>query len=224
MRIPIVKDGWWHMLGALLIPGAIAALCLLKDWTPAAWGFSALAVVGAAFMLFFFRDPERAVPVDPRILVAGADGLIRAIEVIPEDRFLKTEAVRISIFLSPFNVHINRTPMGGQVTSLSYTPGRHLLTISNKASEFNEHSSILVEGQGTRCLVRQIVGPIVRRVVHWLKMDQELHKGDRIGLMKFGSRLDMYFPSVDVEVRVKKGDRVRAGETVVALIKKDIQP
>ncbi|MBP7829837.1 MAG: phosphatidylserine decarboxylase family protein [Kiritimatiellae bacterium] len=210
------------MAGALVIPGAAAVLCLAKGWTGAAVGFGVLAVVGAAFMLFFFRDPERAIPDDPRVLVAGADGLIRAIEVIPEDKFLKAEAVRISIFLSPFNVHINRTPMGGQVTGLAYTPGRHLLTISNKASEFNEHSSILVEGAGTRCLVRQIVGPIVRRVIYWLKPNQELRKGDRIGLMKFGSRLDMYFPAADVEVRVKKGDKVRAGETVVAVLRKDV--
>jgi len=212
------------MLGALAVPGAIAALCLAKGLTGAAMGFGLLAMVSAGFMMFFFRDPERAIPDDPRALVAGADGLIRAIEVIPEDRFLKAEAVRISIFLSPFNVHINRTPMGGQVASLAYTPGRHLLTISNKASEYNEHSSILVEGRGTRCLVRQIVGPIVRRVIYWLKPDQELKKGDRIGLMKFGSRLDMYFPASDVEIRVQKGDRVRAGETVVAVIKKDVQP
>ncbi|HOW98900.1 MAG TPA: phosphatidylserine decarboxylase [Kiritimatiellia bacterium] len=221
MRIPIVKDGWWHMVGALIIPGAIAGFCLARGLNGLAMGFGALAVVGSGFMLFFFRDPDRAIPEDPRALVAGADGLIRAIEVMPEDRFLKTEAVRVSIFLSPFNVHINRTPIGGQVTALAYTPGRHLLTISNKASEFNEHSSILVEGQGTRCLVRQIVGPIVRRVIYWLKPEQGLAKGDRIGLMKFGSRLDMYFPAADVEIRVKKGDKVRAGETVVAVITKD---
>lgn len=171
-------------------------------------------------MLYFFRDPERPLAAGPDELVAGADGLIRAIEPVQEGLLLKTEAIRISIFLNPFNVHVNRTPMAGQVKHLSYTPGRHLLTIQNESSEFNEHSSILIEGKHTRCLVRQIVGPIVRRVVYWLEMDQILAAGDRIGMMKFGSRLDMYFPKDDIEVLVRKGQKVQAGLTVVAKLKK----
>ncbi len=114
--------------------------------------------------------------------------------------------------------------MGGTVKDLAYTPGRHLLTLQNAASEYNEHSSILVEGLRTRCLVKQIVGPIVRRVVYWLTLEQSLEKGERIGMMKFGSRLDMYFPKSDVRVVVKKGDRVQAGLTVVAMIEKDQKP
>ncbi|MCX6996174.1 MAG: phosphatidylserine decarboxylase [Kiritimatiellaeota bacterium] len=153
---------------------------------------------------------------DASLLVAGADGLVRAVEDVREEQYLKADTVRISIFLNPFNVHVNRAPMGGTVTALAYTPGKHLLTYSNAASEWNEHSAILIEGNGTRCLVKQIVGPIVRRVVYWLELQQQLVRGERIGMMKFGSRLDMYFPKADVQVLVKKGDRVRAGETVVA--------
>jgi phosphatidylserine decarboxylase len=110
--------------------------------------------------------------------------------------------------------------MAGQVEFLDYTPGKHFLTIQNAASEYNEHSNILIQGKASRCLVKQIVGPIVRRVVYWLQLGQSIGKGERIGMMKFGSRLDMYFLYSDVQVVVKKGDRVRAGETVVALLSK----
>lgn len=216
----IVKDGWPLIIGPLVIAGVAGGLLAAFGHPRAAAGVASVFVVLGAFMIYFFRDPERTVPADPNALVAGADGLIRQVEIIQEQRFLNVETVRVSIFLSPFDVHVNRTPMGGTVKHLSYTPGWHLLTMQNASSDRNEHSSILVEGADTRCLVKQIVGPIVRRVVYWLDMDQSLAKGDRIGMMKFGSRLDMYFPAADVRVVVKKGDRVRAGETVVAMLKK----
>ena len=146
--------------------------------------------------------------------------MIRAVETVQEDRLMKCECVRISIFLSPLDVHVNRAPLAGKVTQLGYTPGKHLLTIQNAASEYNEHSTILIEGERTRCLVKQIVGPIVRRVVYWLEMNQVLEKGALIGMMKFGSRLDMYFPKADVDVMVQKGSVVRGGETVVAVLAK----
>jgi phosphatidylserine decarboxylase len=128
--------------------------------------------------------------------------------------------VRISTFLTPFDVHVNRSPMPGVVKALAYSPGAHLLTIRNAASEFNEHSSIHIQGQATQCLVKQIVGPIVRRVVYWLEEGQQLAAADRIGIMKFGSRLDVYLPEADVEVLVKRGDRVFAGKTIIARIRK----
>lgn len=221
MSIRIAKDGWWHILAGVAPLGLAAAGFGLSGRTGAVWFCGAAALAWAAAMAFFFRDPERKIPEDPAALVAGADGLIRSVEFIPNSPFLNTDAVRISIFLSPLDVHINRSPLAGTVTHLAYTPGRHLLTISNRSSEHNEHSDILIEGPTTRALVRQIVGPIVRRVVYWLKVHQPVAKGERIGLMRFGSRLDMYFPARDVEVCVKKGDRVRAGETIVARVKKE---
>jgi phosphatidylserine decarboxylase len=217
MRLAIVKDGWTLIIGSPIAGGLIACACRLAGLDRAALWFLAAGVLVCAFMIYFFRDPEREAPADPDALVAGADGLVRAIETVREDRHLKTEAIRISVFLSPFDVHVNRAPMEGTVTDLAYAPGRHLLTIQNAASEYNEHSSIVIEGGGTRCLVKQIVGPIVRRVVYWLRSGQPLTKGARIGMMKFGSRLDMYFPKSDVRVVVKKGDKVRAGVTVVAM-------
>ena len=216
----IVKDGWSVIAGCLVVPLLVAAGCHALGWPRAAMAFCVLGGVLCAFMVFFFRNPGRVAPADPNMLVAGADGLIRAVEVMREEKHLKAETVRVSIFLSPFDVHVNRSPMAGEIKYLDYTPGKHILTIQNAASEYNEHSNILIEGADSRCLVKQIVGPIVRLVVYWLALGQSVGKGDVIGMMKFGSRLDMYFLSSDVQVVVKKGDRVRAGETVVAVLKK----
>lgn len=223
LRVPIVKDGWSLIVGLLVIPTLLAAVCLATGWNGMAISLLIAGVVLSVFMVYFFRNPERVTPADPSALVAGADGLVRAVEVVREDKLLKADTVRISIFLSPFDVHVNRSPMAGQVKFLDYTPGRHILTIQNAASEYNEHSNILIEGAASRCLVKQIVGPVVRRVVYWLTLGQPVSKGDVIGMMKFGSRLDMYFLSSDVQVVVKKGDRVRAGETVVANLLKKVE-
>ena len=220
VRLSIVKEGWPLIAGCLVAPALPAAGCYALGWHGAAIGLPIVGVVLSAFMVYFFRDPERVAPADPGALVAGADGLVRAVEVVREDKHLKADAVRVSIFLSPFDVHVNRSPMAGRIEFLDYTPGKHFLTIQNAASEYNEHSNILIQGKASRCLVKQIVGPIVRRVVYWLQLGQSIGKGERIGMMKFGSRLDMYFPYSDVQVVVKKGDRVRAGETVVALLSK----
>ena len=139
---------------------------------------------------------------------------------VDEPEFLKTKAVRISIFLSLVDVHVNRSPIAGKVEHAQYYPGARYFTFEEKSSELNQHSSIVIRGDKTSCLVKQIVGPVARRVVYWLEPGQVLVKGERIGMMKFGSRLDMYFPREDVDVIVKKGDKVRAGETVVARLRK----
>jgi phosphatidylserine decarboxylase len=216
----IVKCGWGLIIGLLLAGVVPGAVCHALGMSKTAGALYAAGIVLCAFMVYFFRDPDRTAKGDESLLMAGADGLVRNVEVLREETYLKADAVRISVFLSPFDVHVNRIPMGGTVTKLAYTPGAHLGTYLNSASEHNEHSSILVEGNGTRCLVKQIVGPIVRRVVYWLVEEQKLVRGERIGMMKFGSRLDMYFVKADVDVLVKKGDRVRAGETPVAQIRR----
>ncbi len=219
-RNVMIQDGLAWVLGAFLLPGTLALLLALLGWGLLAGLAGALAVVGLLFMLYFFRDPERAAPEDPALIVSGADGVVRAVEEVEEKNFLKTDTLRVSIFLNPFNVHVNRAPIAGTVAALAYTPGAHLLTIRNAASEHNEHSSILIEGEQTRCLVKQIVGPVVRRVVYWLHDGQVLTKGERIGMMKFGSRMDIYLPKADVSVLVKVGDKVQAGTTVLARIGK----
>ena len=157
---------------------------------------------------------------DPADIVAGAEGKVMSVVDVDEPEFLKTKAVRISIFLSLIDVHVNRAPIAGKVEHAQYYPGARYFTFEEKSSEMNQHSSIVIRGEKTSCVVKQIVGPVARRVVYWLEPGQELAKGERIGMMKFGSRLDMYFPREDVDVVVKRGDKVRAGETVVARLRK----
>ncbi len=181
-----------------------------------AGGLVGLVLIG--FMLNFFRDPTRIPPDDASLVVSGADGRIMGVRVMDEPDFFGGETVRISIFLSLVDVHVNRAPIAGRVTHLDYVPGKRHFTFREESSDYNQHSTILIESPELLCMVKQIVGPIARRVVYWLEEGQDLAKGERIGMMKFGSRLDMYFPSDRVEVLVAEGDRVSAGETVVARI------
>jgi len=179
-----------------------------------------LAILGCAYLLYFFRDPERLTPDDPALVFAGADGKIMAVKYLDEDKHLQAPAVRISIFLSLIDVHVNRAPIAGTVTFAEYFPGARHFTFDEKSSDLNQHSEILIENTRTKCLVYQIVGPIARRVVYWIKPGDRLQAGDRIGMMKFGSRLDIYLLADDVqEVLVKPGQFVVAGETAVASLK-----
>lgn len=217
----LARGAWSHILvGEILGTAGVVIFALGRHWTGGV--VALLGGVVTAFMVYFFRDPERPVTVAEDVILCGADGWVRNVDSLPEKNFLKCDCVRICTFLTPFDVHVNRTPMAGTVTKLAYSPGRHVLTIQQAASEVNEHSSILIEGETTRMLVKQIVGPLVRRVVYWLVEGQKLAKAERIGIMKFGSRMDVYFPVGDVEVLVKKGDRVFAGITPMArLLRKE---
>lgn len=220
-----LAKGFGSHLAVVLVAGVgLTALFAWPGWIILASVAGLLTVAAVLFMIYFFRDPDRPALPDASVVVSGADGWVRAIEHITEEKFMNTPCVRISTFLTPFDVHVNRAPIAGTVKALDYTPGKHILTIQQAASEFNEHSSILIEGRRTTCLVKQIVGPIVRRVVYWLSPDQQLAVGERIGMMKFGSRLDVFLPTADVNVLVKKGDRVFAGITAIARIKKGTQP
>ena len=213
------KDGYPLIIGIPAAGLALGALAWMGGSPTAAAALCALGLLGGLYMLYFFRDPERTPACGPDEFVSAADGVVRSVEFMEEKRFLKTDAVRISVFLSPFNVHVNRVPMSGTVREACYTPGRHLFTLDARSSEVNEHSSILIEGQQTRCLARQIVGPVVRRVVYWLEPGQAVKQGARLGMMKFGSRMDLYFPASEVEATVKRGDQVVGGVTVVARLK-----
>jgi phosphatidylserine decarboxylase len=182
---------------------------------------SAVILSLTAFLLFFFRDPDRITPPDPNAIISGADGRVMSIVRLWEKAHLHAECIRISIFLSIFDVHVNRSPLTGHSMFLGYFPGRKYLAFREKSSEMNQHNMILIEGLQTRCLIAQIVGPVARRVVYWLNPGSSVpvKAGDRIGMMKFGSRLDIYLPAADVDVLARPGDRVRAGETVIARIK-----
>jgi phosphatidylserine decarboxylase len=215
----VARGGWVFILVPGGVLAATGALCEAAEWLVAARLLWVAGALTALSMVYFFRDPERQPLADPGLFAAGADGWIRAVDRMREDKHLHMDTVRICTFLTPFDVHVNRSPMAGTVKSLAYYPGKHMLTIRNASSEHNEHSSIVIEGGGMRCLVKQIVGPVVRRVVYWLHEGQVLGQGERIGIMKFGSRLDVYLPAEKVEVLVKPGDRVFAGLTPIARLR-----
>jgi phosphatidylserine decarboxylase len=217
-RVEIIPFLWVAIaLGAILAGGLRLGRV---PWRKALAFSGIVTVVLIGYLLVFFRDPVRVASPDPADIVAGAEGKVMSVVEVDESEFLKTKAVRISIFLSLVDVHVNRSPLAGKVEHARYYPGARYFTFEEKSSELNQHSSIVIRGEKTSCVVKQIVGPVARRVVYWLEPGQILKKGDRIGMMKFGSRLDMYFPREDVEVVVKKGDKVRAGETVVARLRK----
>jgi phosphatidylserine decarboxylase len=213
--LKIARGGWTHMAVGVVV-AALGGFALRSGYPGAGWLLLAIGLVLVVFMAYFFRDPERVSPGEPGVVVSGADGWVRSVEFIDETRYLKRKTVRISTYLTPWDVHVNRVPLAGRVIGLNYTPGKHILTRNPQSSEVNEHSTILIEGEGVVCMVRQIVGPLVRRVKYWLRLEQAVGRGDRLGIMKFGSRLDIYLPAEAAEVVVKPGDRVQAGLTVIA--------
>jgi phosphatidylserine decarboxylase len=193
-----------------------------------------LFVIASCYLLWFFRDPKRVAPADDSAILAAADGVIAAVKTFDPDAFksismlaglnpadlgrLRTEEVlRVSIFLSLFDVHVNRVPIGGESRFLGYFPGKHLFTFTEKSSDVNQHNSILISNERTVCLVNQIVGPICRRVVYWLDpvKPSAVKAGDDFGMMKFGSRLDMYFPAKDIDLTVSEGEKVQAGVSLI---------
>jgi phosphatidylserine decarboxylase len=206
--LPIAAEGW----GFILVP---LALALLLAW--AGWLKAALLVGGvAAFMAFFFRDPERTPPALPGAILAPADGRVVDVRVGLEDPFVGP-AQSVSIFLSPLDVHVNRSPLAGLVVGVEYRPGAKLAAYRSEASERNERTTIAIQGEAARVVVRQIAGVLARRIVCRVRPGDKLALGERIGLIKFGSRTDLVMPAA-VRLSVQRGDRVRGGSTVVGVL------
>ena len=182
-----------------------------------------LGIILIVFTFWFFRDPERNVPQeaidDESLLIAPADGKIVQIIDVEEKLYLKSPAKQISIFLSPLDVHVNRSPATGEVEFYTYNPGDYLVAYHPKSSELNEQSKIGLKTKYGKILFKQIVGILARRLVCELKVGDKIKTGDKFGMMKFGSRMDVIFPT-DAEILVKNGDRVVAGETKIIRLKK----
>lgn len=204
------------LLGLLLVAVGVT----LGPWQ---WLFFGIAALGVGFTFFFFRDPERTPPseaAEGTLLLAPADG--RVVEVVEEEEphYLGGWATRVSIFLSPLNVHVNRVPADGVIEFEQYVPGDYLVAWHPKASEKNERSELgLRHPSGTKILFKQIAGAVARRIVYHIREGDEVKAGERFGIVKFGSRMDVFVPS-DIEVEVQEGQRARAGETVLGRLPK----
>jgi len=191
---------------------AIAAAAFwVLGWYKAAVLLTALSV----FTLWFFRNPERHVPTGDKVVVAPADGRIVFVGEVDEGRHLKAKAVKVSIFMNVFNVHVNRAPESGRVEAVNYNPGKFVSANLDKASLDNEQNAVVMQTSGGRVAFVQIAGLIARRIVCWVKPGDTLKRGERFGLIMFGSRVDVYLP-VGSSVKVKPGDSTTAGETVIA--------
>lgn len=175
------------------------------------WWISILFIAIALFMAFFFRDPDRKIPEDADVIVSASDGRVTRIEENENGKL-------ISVFLSPLDVHINRAPIAGRVKKVVYKPGKKMPATSEQASHLNERNSLIIENERITVTCTQIAGILARRIVCWKKEGDNLEKGERFGLIKFGSRTDVLMPS-SVEITVKVGDRVKGGETIIARLK-----
>jgi phosphatidylserine decarboxylase len=180
-------------------------------------GFYGLAAFLFLFSTNFFRDPDRVTPEGEGLIISPADGKVILVQEVEQPEYIGGKAIQVSVFMSPLNVHVNRNPITGVVKHLRYVKGEYFAAYEEKASEKNEQMIIGMENDGGKVLFKQIAGFVARRIVCELEEGQRVEAGDRFGMIKFGSRVDIFFRP-DAEVNVKPGDITRAGETVVAVI------
>jgi phosphatidylserine decarboxylase len=207
--IRTLLEGKWPILALL----ALSLATIL--WCPVSWA-PVLPLGLLAFTVSFFRDPKRKLPAAEKLIVAPADGRIVEITTVKEPDFLKCDATRISIFLSVFDVHVQRAPIDGEIKFVHYNKGRFLDARNPQASLMNESRLIAIESpDGFRVTVRQIAGLIARRIVGWVDSGAKVTIGERLGMIRFGSRVDLLLP-LGSEIAVKVGDYAKGGETIVA--------
>jgi len=201
----MVRDGIYYGL-------AFIAVAVLVGWLT----LPVLAVIPlllAAFFLWFFRDPERAIPGVQGAIVSPADGKVTDVSVVQRSGGQQT---RISIFMNVFNVHVNRSPIAGVITDVKYQTGKFRNAIGAVSAELNEQNVVTVEGDAGTVVFKQIVGLLARRIVFTKKVSDHVSRGERVGLIKFGSRVDVFF-SAEVEMQVRVGDNVKGGSSVLAV-------
>lgn len=201
----MVKEGYRYGVPLLLAAGGLLSLRLYAP--------SAVFLLFALLILNFFRDPERVIPPDPAAIVSPADGrVLQIVDEIFEERLVR----RLSIFMSPLDVHVNRSPIAGTVRRVSYRPGTFRVASQARASIENEQNVFTLDGEQGTVVVKQIAGVLARRIVFWKRPGDMLARGERVGLIKFGSRVDVLLEPGS-ELRVKVGGRVRAGSSILAL-------
>ncbi len=201
--------GWPFILGGLVV-AILVAFAFSKV-------LGVVVLLLTTFFLFFFRDPERAVQVPDGGVVSPADGRIMVAGPATAAGFAADTWQQISIFLSPMDVHVNRMPVSGRVVKVTYRPGRFLPAYKEQAADLNEYTEVIVDHHGTQIVVRQIVGALARRIVCRTHEGDIVHAGDRFGVMKFGSRMDVFVPR-NATLHVKVGQKVRGGITLLATL------
>jgi phosphatidylserine decarboxylase len=205
----MVRDGYWYAISLLFVAAVLRFFT--ADWF-ASWVLVAIPILLAAFFLWFFRDPDRPIPAGPGLVVSPADGKVTEVAPIhtPDG-----DRIRLSIFLSVFDVHVNRSPIAGTVRSILYKKGEFLNALDPASAERNEQSVVTMEGEGCIISLRLIAGLLARRIVFVPKEGDTLKRGERVGLIKFGSRCDLILPG-DAHIRVERGQRVKGGESILA--------
>ena len=201
----MVRDGIYYGLALVIVAALVAWLTIP--------GLAAIPLLLAAFFLWFFRDPERRIPAIQGAIVSPADGKVTSISEVQENC---ERQIRISIFLSVFDVHVNRSPVSGVIESVRYQKGKFGNAIGAASAEENEQNIVTVQADAGRVVFKQIAGLLARRIVFTRKVGDVVERGERVGLIKFGSRTDVIFPAT-AEMKVRVGDRVKGGSTVLAV-------
>ena len=210
-RGPVVREGYIYIAAALF-------LAVVLYFGFGAYG-AVIPLVLACYFTYFFRNPSRDIPLDENLIVSPADGTVQDVVELPDDEFVKGPCRKIIIFLSVFNVHVNRSPIAGEIKCQKYVCGRFRPAYKDEVGFENERHMLGIENeQGFRVTVTQIAGILARRIVSWVTLDDNMQKGQVYGLIKFGSCTELVVPD-NVEVLVKKGDKVRGGESVLGRIK-----
>lgn len=213
------KEGYSTIASIIFVSILVCAFAnyFLSSWL--AYIVYALMLTLTGIVIYFFRDPDRNLPKDENFVISPADGTVVQIREIEENVYLKEKATQISIFLSPLDVHVNRNPVSGLLEYVKYHPGEYLMAWNEHASELNERADFgVLHPTGIKFLFRQITGFLARRIVYNINEGDQLVAGERFGIMKFGSRMDVVVPA-SVEIKVKEGDKTRAGESVIGIIK-----
>jgi len=203
----MVRDGYFYGLGLL-------AVALALVWWTGSWYWAVAPVLLAAFFLWFFRDPKRLVPNAPGIVVSPADGVVTSVDRIATPA---GERIKLSVFLNVFDVHVNRSPISGVIREVRYQKGLYLNAMNPDSADKNEQNTVVVTGDGVEVAFKQIAGLLARRIVFNKRIGDHVERGERVGLIKFGSRVDVILPG-DAVVGVKTGDRVKGGASVLAQV------
>jgi len=216
----IHKEGYWLIpVSTAVIAGLLALLWWLLPFAVVQYTLAAAAFVLWILVVRFFRNPHVDCPAKENILYAPAEGKVVVIEKTFEDEYLKEERIQVSIFMSPLNVHVNRSPMAGVIDFFKYHPGKFLVAWHPKSSTENERTTICVKNEnGVKILMRQIAGAVARRILFYPKEGTQVTTGESVGFIRFGSRVDLFLP-LDAEILVKIGDLTSGGTTEVARLK-----